>query len=162
FYQHHYRLTLWCEHPGYWHPWDPATYDLDPPKEWFTRIAPYAALIFRTLQLIVPLAGAVAIASLPAAQQGSAQAHLQVMSTFVADLPATAEHQAAEGRLEVAAGQLTAAEGQALRAIRAIIFEHDKLRAFGGMRRVQAPSGDLLWVCTHHYPDYDPGLPTIP
>ena len=23
-YQHHYRLTLWCEHPGYEHPWEPA------------------------------------------------------------------------------------------------------------------------------------------
>ena len=58
-------------------------------------------------------------------------------------------------------GQLTAAEGAALRALRAIIFEHDRLRAFGGLRRVQAPAGDLLWVCENHYPDYDPGLPVI-
>ena len=68
-YQDHYRLTLWCEHPGYEHPWEPAAYDLDPPKEWFTRIAPYAVLVFRTLQLIVPAAGAVTVASLPQAQQ---------------------------------------------------------------------------------------------
>ena len=74
--QDHYRLTLWCEHPGYEHPWEPAAYNLDPPKEWLTQIAPYAVLVFRTLQLIVPLAGAVAIAALPTAQQGSAQTHL--------------------------------------------------------------------------------------
>jgi internalin A len=160
--QHHYRLTLWCEHPGYWHPWEPASYDLDPPKEWFTRIAPYAILIVRTLQLIVPLAGAVAVASLPQGQQGNAQAHLQVMSTLVADLPSKAEREVAEDGLEEATGQLTAAEGQALRAIRTIVFEHDQLRAFGGLRRVQASSGDLLWVCADHYPHYDPGLPIIP
>lgn len=35
-------------------------------------------------------------------------------------------------------GQLTQAEGQGLRAIRMLLFEHDRLRAFGGLRRVQA------------------------
>ena len=158
--QDHYQLTLWCEHPGYEHPWEPATYDLDPPKEWLTQIAPYAVLVFRTLQLIVPLAGAVAITALPTAQQSSAQTHLEVMKAFVADLPATQQARA-EDNLTGSTGQLTAAEGAALRAIRAIIFEHDRLRAFGGLRRVQAPAGDLLWVCENHYPDYDPGLPVI-
>lgn len=158
--QDHYQLTLWCEHPGYEHPWEPATYNLDPPKEWLTRIAPYAVLVFQTLQLIVPLAGAVAIAVLPTAQQGSAQAHLEIMKDIVADLPATQEMRA-EDHLPEPTGQLTAAEGAALRAMRAIIFEHDELRAFGGLRRVEAPAGDLLWICENHYPDYDPGLPVI-
>jgi len=158
--QDHYRLTLWCEHPGYEHPWEPAAYNLDLPKEWLAQVAPYAVLVFRALQLIVPLAGAVAIAALPSAQQAAAQTHLQVMQAIVADLPATAETRA-EASLGETTGQLTAAEGAALRALRAIIFEHDPLRAFGGLRRVQAPAGDLLWVCEHHYPDYDPGLPVI-
>ena len=158
--QDHYRLTLWCEHPGYEHPWEPATYHLDPPKEWLARIAPYAMLVFRTLQLIVPLAGAVTIAALPSAQQGNAQAHLEVMKAIVADLPATQETRA-DDSLAGSTGQLTAAEGAALRAIRAIVFEHDRLRAFGGLQRVQAPAGDLLWVCDNHYPDYDPGLPVV-
>lgn len=160
-YQHHYRLTLWCEHPGYEHPWEPAAYDLDPPKEWFTRIAPYAALVFRTLQLIVPAAGAVTIASMPQAQQPVAQAYLQAMGTVLETLPSAAEQPGPDSGLTATSGQLTAAEGEALRALRAIIFEHDPLRAFGGLRRVQAPSGDLLWVCENHYPDYDPGLPVI-
>jgi internalin A len=158
--QDHYRLTLWCEHPGYEHPWGPAVYNLDPPKEWLAQVAPYAVLVFRTLQLIVPLAGAVAIAALPSAQQASAQTQLQVMQTIVSDLPATAKARE-EDSLEETTGQLTAAEGAALRALRAIIFEHDTLRAFGGLRRAQAPAGELLWVCENHYPDYDPGLPVI-
>ncbi|HEX3959420.1 MAG TPA: hypothetical protein VHZ03_22775 [Trebonia sp.] len=157
--QDHYRLTLWCEHPGYEHPWEPAAYNLDPPKERLAQIAPYAVLVFRTLQLIVPLAGAVA-AALPSAQQTAAQTQLQVFQAVVADLPVTAETRAEDGPGKTR-GQLPAAEGAALRVLRAIIFEHDQLRAFGGLRRVQAPAGDLLWVCKNHYPDYDPGLPVV-
>jgi hypothetical protein len=160
--EHHYRMTLWCEHPGYEHPWDAARYDLDPPKEWFATIAPYAVLVFRTLQLIVPLAGAVAVASLPQPQMTEARAHLEVMKALVADLPGNAEHGFGDSGIGEATGQLTTAEGQALRAVRAILFERDPIRAFGGMRRVLAPSGELLWVCTDHYPYYDPGLPIIP
>jgi internalin A len=58
--------------------------------------------------------------------------------------------------------RLTQAEGQALRAVRQIIFEKDPYRAFGNMRRVQSPVGDLLWVCADHYREYDPGLPVLP
>jgi hypothetical protein len=58
--------------------------------------------------------------------------------------------------------QLTIAEGEALRSLRVLVFEHDHARSFGGLRRVHAPSGDFLWVCTTHYPEYDPGLPSIP
>jgi internalin A len=160
-YQDHYRLTFWCEHPGYEHPWEPAAYDLDPPKEWFTRIAPYAVLVFRTLQLIVPAAGAVAVASLPQSQQATAQAYLEAMGTVFDSLPSTAERLEPGSNITETSGQLTAAEGEALRALRAIIFDHDPLRAFGGLRRIQAPSGDLLWVCVNHYREYDPGLPVI-
>jgi len=150
---------LWCEHSGYEHPWEPASYDLDPSKKWLNQIASYAVLVFRTLQLIVPLAGAVATAALPSAQHAGAQAQLQVMQAIVADLPATVETRTEDSISET--GQLTAAEGAALRALRAIIFEHDPMRAFGGLRRVQPPSGDLLWVCPGHYPEYDPGLPVL-
>jgi internalin A len=165
---YHYRLTLWCEHPGYEHPWEPAGYNLDPPKEWFAQIAPYAVLVFRTLQLVVPLTGAVTIATMPSAQQGSAQTQLEVMKSIVADLPACLpaclpawQNRTAGDLLPEATGRLTAAEGAGLRAIRTIIFGNDRLRTFGGLRRVQAPAGDLLWVCENHYPDYDPGLPVI-
>ena len=33
FYQRHYRLVLWCEHSGHWHPWDAASYSLDQPRD---------------------------------------------------------------------------------------------------------------------------------
>ncbi len=129
----HYRLTLWCEHPGDEHPWEPATYALHVPKEWFTRIAPYARLVCQTLQLIVPLAGAVATAAVPAVQRTSTQDDLKVMTTLIDDLPAIAgQHD--EKDLAKFSGQLTAAQGEALRALRAVIFEHDRFRAFGDLR----------------------------
>ena len=160
--EHHYRLTLWCEHPGQWHPWDQAEYDLDVPADWFAQVAPYIGLVVRTLQLAAPLAGAITIAMLPADQQGNVQTRLDVVNTLIADLPANIGRNAAGPGVTRATGQLTIAEGAGLRALRSTVFEHDPHRAFGGMRRVQAPSGDLMWVCPYHYPEYDPGLPVIP
>jgi internalin A len=160
----HYQLTLWCEHPGHEHPWSAATYDLDPPKAWFVKVAPYARLVFRTLQLIVPAAGAIDVDAISPPHRDDAKARLDIMQAIVDDLPS--DSIAVSGRefadRDGGTGKLTQAEGQALRAARKIIFDHDYLRAFGGMRRVQSPAGDLLWVCPDHYPEYDPGLPTLP
>ena len=160
-YQHHYELTLWCEHPGYWHPWAKATYKIDPPKDWFSTVAPYAVLIFRTLQLIVPLVGSIAVALLPRERIESAEARLEVMKTLVEDLPSVLP-ELGDGGPEQTTNKLTSAEADALRALRAIIFKSDPLRSFGGLKRVVAPSGDFLWVCADHYAEYDPGLPVLP
>jgi hypothetical protein len=159
-YQNHYRLTLWCEHPGCEHAWEPATYDIDVTKERFARIAPYAVLVVQVLQLVVPLAGAVAAAVQPGAARDDLQARLTVMQTLVADLPVTSDSRM-EDALGQPTGRLTEAQGTGLRALRAILFERDKLGDFGGLRRVQTPSGDLIWVCQGHYGTYDPGLPIV-
>ena len=162
FYQHHYRLTLWCQHPEYWHSWDQAVYEIDPPKEWFSKIRPYAALIARTLQLVVPLAGAIAVASLPPDQIEAASAHLEVMKTIVDDLPGEPFTDPVEVGSVRLSGEMTAAEGAGLRMLRALVFEHDPAQHFGGLRRVVTSSGDFLWICPDHYGDYDPGLPAVP
>jgi internalin A len=161
-YQRHYRLTLWCEHSGSWHAWPGASYHLDVQKDWFARIAPYAALVVRTLQLAVPLAGNLAAMAPPPDQLAHVQVDLQLMGTLVADLPGKPGQDLASSAMDQASSDLTPAEGEALRALRVILFQFDKLQAFGGLRRVQAPSGDFLWVCAEHYRDYDPGLPALP
>ena len=161
--QYHYRLTLWCEHPGYWHPWFPASYDLNPPKDWAAKIAPYAMLVSKTLQLVIPMPESVAVnVLLPSDQLVRAQRCLQLMSIIISELPANLEQDQDETRTGHIGGQLTAAEGRALRALRIMLFDHDSLREFGGLRRVITPPGDLVWVCSDHYIDYDPGLPIIP
>ena len=160
--QRHYRLILWCEHPGHWHPWPNACYLIDQPREWILRIAPYAILVFKALQLVAPIASAVTGVLLTPDQLQAAQNELQLMTTLVTALPnQEPEDQPDLAHLE-SAGQVTRAEGQAWRAVRILIFEHDPSRAFGGLHRVQAPSGDFLWICPDHYIEYDPGLPSIP
>ena len=84
------------------------------------------------------------------------------MATLVDKLPDELPGQQEEMDLSELPSQLTLPEGEALRGLRVLLFEHDRLRSFGGLRRVHAPSGDFLWVCPTHYPDYDPGLPSIP
>jgi hypothetical protein len=161
FYQHHYRLVLWCEQPGELHPWPPATYSLDPPKGWLVRIAPYATLVFKTLQLAIPHLSSVAD-MLTKAELEDAQNWLDQMETLITAIP----HEPIEDESELisveCANQLSEAQGQALRGIRVLLFKHDHARAFGDLRRVQAPSGDFLWVCVRHHSYYDPGLPSAP
>ena len=163
FFQNHYRINLWCEHPGYWHPWAPATYQLDPPKDWLVTVSPYAKLIFKALQLVVPIAGDAMEALLPLDEYARAQGDVDLMKTLVEDLPAK-RGKDVDAALRVAslAEDWPHPESEGLLALRSILFALDKAHVFGGLRRVLAPTGELLWVCSDHYPEYDPGLPHIP
>ena len=161
--QRNYRLVLWCEHPGYWHPWASANYLLTQPRDWLVRIGPYAKLVFTALQLVMPIATPVADMVLTKDQLKHAQDQLQLMTALVAELP---EEIIIENQHEFianeTASQLTPAEGQAARSLRMLLFEHDPMRAFGDLRRVQGTSGEFLWICPEHSAYYDPGLPIIP
>jgi hypothetical protein len=35
----HYRLTLWCEEPGHWHPHTVGSYPVERTAEWFREVA---------------------------------------------------------------------------------------------------------------------------
>jgi hypothetical protein len=72
------------------------------------------------------------------------------MAAVVAELPAKPRRGSGGAGAEPAGEGLTAA------------FDKDQSRTFGGLRRVQAATGDFLWVCPDHYRGYDPGLPVIP
>ena len=82
------------------------------------------------------------------------------MRILVGELPNKVIRGGGEPMIGETSGQLTVAEGQALRAVRMLLFERDHTHAFGGLRRVQAPSGDL-GDSPDHYVEYDPGLPAI-
>lgn len=151
-------MTMWCEHPGYWHPWSQAHYQFGVSEELFTQVKPYIRLILSALQLAIPFAGPVAV-SLISAKRLTGQ--LQMMGDLVG-FPAETEHVAARFGRDKSIAQLTMAESVGLRAIRTLLFEQDPQRTFGGLRCAQTASGDFLWICTEHYPEYDPGLPTLP
>ena len=170
--QNQYRLTLWCEHPGEEHPWEPASYDIREPREWVIRIAPYARVVLAILKVAVPAVGSIVGGYDPVVTQPIAQGYLSATEAVLDALPSgdstgpsVSSGDQGAAREPGTAGHetgLPVAEGEGLRALRATIFANDEARAFGGLRRVMSPSGDLLWVCTHHYPSYDPGLPVIP
>ncbi|MEV5820988.1 COR domain-containing protein [Micromonospora haikouensis] len=153
-------LTLWCEHPGEWHPWEPATYELKQEREWLVKIAPYANFVLKTLRLAVPIAGAFSGVMLSKQSIEDLSKRIELMKVLSEKLPAAVERQ--ERLEELPKNELTKAEGQALRGLRALLFRYDENRSFGDLRRVGAPSGELLWVCPRHYHQYDPGLPDLP
>ena len=157
-----YDLTLWCEAPGYWHPWPDARYRIDEPKVWFRNMSPYVSLVVKVLKNVSPVVAAAVGVVLDEDHFKKVHHQLELMQALVNEVP----EQAFEERLEIDVGEsadkLTKAEGKALREFRAWLFEHDPMRGFGGLRRVMEPSGEFLWVCSDHYDNYDPGLPTIP
>ena len=158
----HFRLVLWCEHPGHWHPWPAAVYSIDQPKEWATKIAPYAILVFRALQLTVPVATGIAGIALTAAQSPKAQAELQLMAAIISELPSKESGHLLSPQPTADGSQMTVAQGAAWRALRAMLLSVDPSRSFGDLRRVQSPAGEFLWVCPEHQAAYDAGLPSIP
>ena len=161
FWVRHYRLVLWCEHPGHWHPWSAATYDLDEPRAWLVKVGPYASLVIRILQAVVPVAASVAGALLTADQLAQAQNEIQLMTALVAAVPDSGDGFDDAWIPEPDRDQLTRAQGAAARTVRFMLFQLDHRGEFGDMRRVAATSGEFLWVCPDHYVNYDPGLPAI-
>jgi internalin A len=155
-----YQLTLWCEHSAEWHICPQANYTLQQPRKWVVQVAPYALLISKTLRLVVPIAGAAAGAVWNEQLSSQAQKDLELMKTLSEKLPESAGADEDAGVRE-APNQLTPAQGAALRNFRYTLLKADPQQSFGGLRRVQAPSGELLWVCNEHYSEYDPGLPIL-
>ena len=151
-------MTLWCEHADHEHPWADASYELEQSKEWASKLAPYAAVVVKMLQLVVPIASAglgVACRRGDEVDQGRAA----LMKTVVEKLPAPT----ADGPVrDDEEGGLMRAEGAGLRALRSLLAEVDKASIFGGLRRRQTPGGDFVWICPEHIHEYDPGLPVLP
>lgn len=154
-----YELTLWCEHPGHEHPCEGAPYGLNLPKDWLKKASPYISVVSKTLRIAVPIAGAAVGMALDEAELTNITDDIKFMEKLSAALPG--EIGRGHQRLDGETG-LTHAEGAGLRSLRALLFEQDQQRAFGGLQRVFTASGDYLWICPAHYPEYDPGLPKLP
>jgi internalin A len=157
--QDYLQLTLWYEHPGHMHAWVGAQYNFTRPKKWLRTVAPYALLVSKMLRLVVPVGGAVPGVVLPERELRGIRHQIELMKAIAAKLP---KHGVSDETLVERDNELTLAEGAGLRALRVLLLEEDKPRSFGILRRVQDVSGDFLWICPDHYPEYDPGLPSLP
>lgn len=154
-----FRLQLWCEHGGSWHATG-APYRLTGPRDWITRIAPYARLVAKTLQAAVPIAGAALGLALDEASMKEIGAEIEASKALVAALPGGSSRYQDELPLQ-GPSALTWTEGESLRAFRQLLFSLDESRRFRGLRRVVDDSGEFIWVCDEHFAIYDPGLPSV-
>lgn len=152
-------MALWCEHPGHEHPWPDATYTFAKNRQWFNELLPYASLILKTLNLLLPIAvdSADRVFDLESAE--IIRIHLDAMEQLLDEL--TAPHIMSAGE-QPPLGQVTMAEGAGLRVFRSLLLELDPVKAWGGLRRRLTSAGDYMWICEHHYHLYDPGLPVLP
>lgn len=153
----HYKITLWCEESGQEHPWPDATYDFKPAKEWIITIGPYVRFIASMLRFVVPVAGAVYATTLSKEELDRVKTDIDLTKTLADKLPQSR----GESTTSISEG-ITKAEGAGLRTLRSLLLTLDPTSAFGDLRRVHTPSGDIAWVCPHHHTLYDPGLPTLP
>jgi hypothetical protein len=56
-----YHLALWCEHADKPHPWQPARYQFNRPRDWLITVAPYALGVLKILRLTVNVAAPIGI-----------------------------------------------------------------------------------------------------
>jgi internalin A len=155
----HYQLNLWCEHAGYEHTWPRARYEVQRSRAWLRKVAPYALLVNQTLEVAAPIARK-EVSALVSEQ------HIAIAKKDIAEMRALLDGIPDYGdELDLSLyshTELTRGEAAGLRALRSALLEIDRAQSFGGLRRVLTASGDLLWVCPRHYPEYDPGLPVLP
>jgi len=160
-----FELTLWCEHPGEEHPWAPATYVFERPKEWLAQIAPYALAVSRLLRLAAPIGAAALGAFMDKDDFEDMEKKLELMKALVEKLPEEGLRPLSWSLPAYGPGafRLHRASGAEARTLRILLHELDRPQALGDLRKVLAPSGEHLWVCPQvHYRAYDPGLPELP
>ena len=117
----------------------------------------------------MPVAAAIDVASLPSAQQASAQVRLDVMQAIVGDLPADpanalkwewADRDFAD--LDSGAEKLSPAQGKALRAVRQIVLERTRSAPSVTCAQSKLSPVTPCGFAQLDYCEYDPGLPALP
>ncbi|MDB9546503.1 COR domain-containing protein [Dolichospermum circinale] len=138
-----FQLTLWCEHarqplPAL-NPKDPkkGVYELDLPREWFTKAIPYLKILTGTLSLVLPVAGSATKFMLDDTAYKAIEEQLDlgqktIESTLKGGDMALAE---TSDQASFSEGDVIRAQGSILRELHALLKAKDS--SFGGLERVQ-------------------------
>jgi C-terminal of Roc, COR, domain/Ras of Complex, Roc, domain of DAPkinase/Leucine rich repeat len=174
------KLILWCEHsrlplPLLWNDESKGVYELEQPREWLIKVAPYAKFVATTLSLVLPIAGAGAkiliddnAKNLEEAADlfrelgtGSVEAARKLSERFFSgdDIDLIPDDSL---RNRFSHGNPLTPEAAMLREIQQLLKEKDKTRTFGGLVRVQNKRGEFLWVHPDYKKEYSPDLPIVP
>lgn len=149
-----FRLTLWCEHsrlplPALNGDGDSrGVYDLNLPREWFVRAAPFFKVLTGTLSLVLPVASSVARLALTDEAYRGIEEELDVGQKSIESVIKGGESAGDWlGRSDAPGlerGEAVEAQGAVLRQLHAMLKEKDP--GFGGLVRVRNKRQEFLWV----------------
>jgi hypothetical protein len=165
-----FRLTLWCEHsrlplPALNGEGDKrGVYDLNIPRDWLVKAAPFLKVLAGTLSLVLPVASAATKLLLDEAAYKAIENQLDLGQKCIESAIEAGQkagtwlgHRDAPGMergvtiyldrgegIDPDRGEATRAQGAALRDLHAWLKEKDP--GFGGLVRVQNRRHEFLWV----------------
>jgi Leucine-rich repeat (LRR) protein len=157
-----FRITLWCEHSRLPLPALNAkgdkrgVYELNLPREWVVKAAPYLKVLTGTLSLVVPVAASATKLVLEEATYKGIEKQLDLGQKSLDSLLKGGEKVGSwlsEGdALELERGVAISAQGGVLRQLHAWLKEKDP--GFGGLVRVQNRRQEFLWVHSKFQTEY--------
>lgn len=161
------RITCWCEHPDGPHPQtpigsnDPPDYVLSFPKDWLIKAVPYVSWGVMLLKAFVPLAGTVVSQGLSLNAGDALSQQIDLMKGLSSALPSGKLEIDAARDIDYEPGKTLSGtyrrserpELESLMQIHELLLDEQqvpKSQRWGGLRPVQAKSGEILWLCREH------------
>ena len=153
-----YKLRLYCEEPGAWHPLpgEVGCYRITQLPKWVRTAGPHIQRTLRILGAASPIAGSILHVAAGELNDTIRQ-DITMAAQIVSAIPATTGHKAIKGSgpNEEESGPRQHAETEAdFRAIEAMLLELDPRRTWGGLSRTLTPEGLTLYLCADHYASY--------
>jgi GTPase SAR1 family protein len=156
-------LQLWCEAEGCQHPViakDKGFYDIQQPREWVIKIAPYANFVLDVLKTVAPIATPainVAFGSKTTEKWGIAD-QLSLAAAILGKLP---DEIKTPDRPLLQRGLVSEPERSGILALHRLLNELDPTQAKLGLHRVATYTGDYRWLCDYHYQAWQSKIPDV-
>jgi len=156
-------LQLWCEAEGCQHPviaQDKGFYDIQQPREWVMKIAPYANFVLDVLKTVAPIA-APAINTFfgeKTTEKWKIADQLNLAKAIVDKLP---EEIKKPDRHLLERGLVSEPERSGILALHRLLNDLDPTQDRLGLHRVATYTGDYRWLCDHHYAAWQPNIPDV-
>ena len=156
-----FQLTLWCEHARLPLPvlnpdnQNKGVYELELPREWFTKAAPFLKVLTTTLGLVLPVAASATKLMLDDTAYKGIEEQLDLgQKTTESFLKGSDIAFAGQSKRESSflSGDAIRAQGSILRELHALLKGKDP--SFGGLVRVQNKRREFLWVHPQFVDEY--------
>jgi hypothetical protein len=149
-----FRLTLWCEHSRLPLPAlngaddRRGVYDLDLPREWFVKAAPFFRVLTGTLSLLLPVASAATKMALDDSSYKRIEKELDFglksIESVIKGGEKTGSWLGHSDAPDLESGDAIRGRGAILRELHSVLKEKDP--SYGGLVRVRNKRREFLWV----------------